>query len=249
MTLNSTDYYYDCIHALETLKTPYAFNKSLNQLLSSDNNKISEKIQKNIQFLSDRWGINPEEIGKPINLSFDLNQITNNSTTYFLQGLEMLKNSQTLSEMTSPVLQYYSYLQIIRGKVNSLVSLDYPTFNRFHGIKLDEYNNYIEGKFAKAGALQSLGIVEGDFLIGKNLYTENTKVSLPELLNEASQNNVNDPCSTFIISWMLSMIVRYNPNLWKQILEGKNDDIVLKIRDFQNEIFPKSIISLLQPFL
>ncbi|MFW9917156.1 MAG: hypothetical protein ACFFGZ_16235, partial [Candidatus Thorarchaeota archaeon] len=53
---------------------------------------------------------------------------------------------------------------------------------------------------------------------------------------------------TFLTSWMLSMLVRYQPKAWQQILSGTDDDIINRIRDFRRNNIPGTIRSFLRDY-
>lgn len=54
---------------------------------------------------------------------------------------------------------------------------------------------------------------------------------------------------TFIGSWLLASLVRFDPLKWQEILLGKKDDIISDKRDYQKSEIPHTIRNLLRRYM
>lgn len=168
------------------------------------------------------------------------------ATIYFRQGLEMLGTSSKMSEFTSPLLEYYGFLQCVKGIIALRLNIIHENFLRYHGLKIvPDDTQYIKAEIKKWGVFQAYLIASGYPKKFLDKYKAGTITeSLPELIKNA------DMFSIFITSWMLSTIVRYQPARWQEILSGfKEDQLIIQVRDFRRRKFPSFLCSLLGQYV
>ena len=79
----------------------------------------------------------------------------------------------------------------------------------------------------------------------KEILSKDYKPTIEQLILDPyflkARRPFEDPTKSIIVSWMLSSIVRYKPNIWEKICLGKEDDIILQIREFRENTLPKCI--------
>ena len=167
---------------------------------------------------------------------------------YFKQGAEMLSASKSIPETSSPLVEYYGYLQCVKGVVLSVMDLNTKFFFKQHGITKNPSNNnssYIDIKIQQYGVFQALILHYGSENLLNRYLSANYTISLEELIENSYQNYVGDAVRAYIGLWMFSSMVRYEPNKLLQILDGEKDDLSWKIKRFREIFVPDSINQLL----
>lgn len=244
---------------LEMLSNPFFLKKKLEEkysardqreigLLNQQKRGFQEKInyyynliKKNLPMRG--WNPKqPSDIAKPLNEKSDFEDIAKKASIYFQQGLELYLTSMTMNQNSSPLIEYYSFLQCAKGSIQLNLDINNQMFT-LHGIidGRDENVNYIRPDIKSFGVFQSLLLISAssneitDFITGKN------NLSLEELLEFYIYPHEAIPAYGFIGSWMLSSLVRYKPEIWQKIYFGLESDVILKINKFRNDIIPNAI--------
>ncbi|GAJ03803.1 unnamed protein product [marine sediment metagenome] len=70
------------------------------------------------------------------NSAFEL--LASEVSLYFHQALQMLKTSQEMSESSSPLVEYYGYLQCVKGIILMELNPNQELFFSYHGISYDK---------------------------------------------------------------------------------------------------------------
>jgi hypothetical protein len=188
-------------------------------------------------------------------LSFD--DDVNEVVMYFKQGLEMYQTSLSMSEFTSPLLEYYALVQCVKGLFRLQFNL--PSKSQlFNGHGLGHKN--MQAKVHKHGVFHALNIISSrggdikeDFL---NKYKEGTMTDklencLKKSISTHYGNNQMPQSSLsycFTASFILSSLVRYNPRKWQEIITGEESELILNIRNFRSNDFPNALRTLLSKF-
>ena len=147
---------------------------------------------------------------------------------------------------TAPLVEYYGLLQCVKGTILMTLNLRNSIFFRYHGLTyIDPSNpdNYIKAEI-KTGVFLAL-------LIRQTFYDEETnRIEMEEYLKENYKPSLKDLINNnsvpavFIISWMLSSLVRYKTKVWQEICAGEEDELITKIQEFRRSTFPKAIKNL-----
>lgn len=211
----------------------------------------------------------PEKIATPVTHKSCLETITTNAIPHFQQGLEMFLTSQTMNINSQPLLEYYSFLQCVKG--NLLLNLEIKDYNllNYHGIKAAKRTRdvIIRAKVKYFGVFQTL------FLLKKPKHVNDSSYDMKKYLNgdyyltleslvkerllekRKDGNDYNkhriandDPMPAFIISNLLSTLVRYYPRKWQEICLGIKTDLILDINKWRRNIFPDAFAKLLPIF-
>jgi len=284
------------IKLLEQVTIPYHLEKCLEQkyfpvedsdkeVLQLKISKYKQKINhffettdiKNIikRYISNNKKNDPYEIIKPVEYKTDIKKIAYKAAIYFQQGLEMLKTAIIMHENVSPLVEYYGFLQCVKGSIILELDIYKDLFFSYHGLtqvkndeicskKLKEKNSltthskiqlskYINAEIKTLGVFSALLLRITDFYEKENKkeYTmdkylqKDYKPSIEEIVSIYHF----DPPSVFIGSWMLSTLVRYKPAKWQEICSGIKDDIITRIRKFRREKIPATIESLLNDYV
>ena len=181
-------------------------------------------------------------IATPVTAKSDFHQIALKAYPYFQQGLEMFLTSMSMNITSSPLVEYYSILQMVKGII--LIDLDINENLLFanHGIVENKHNpdnkGYIMISVKPFGVFQSLLLKDNGKSDIDNYLSNNLDLTLSQLLGkdrlpEGIHFEITDIAPTFMESWMLSTLVRYRPNLWFQICQGFESDDILKIKKFR----------------
>lgn len=202
----------------------------------------------------------PHSLVKPVNSNSNFKEIAENASIYFQQGLELYLSSMNMNINSAPLVEYYSFLQCVKGAV--LLDLEIKDFRLFsqHGlsIKKRRSNSYLRAKVKTFGVFQTLLLLQSskteieDFLYGQyNLTLESLLEAklLRKIKNSQDFNEKRNPMDyappVFIASWMLSSLVRYFPKTWQKIYFGLDDMLILRIGGYRDEYIPEAIDSLL----
>lgn len=215
------------------------YDKKIKNLFSKDWFKTdfhrASKIKKNDFKL--KQIIHP----RPYRTSFK--EVAEEIAVYFRQSIAFFRTALNMPLNTAPLVEYYGLLQCIKGSILMTLNVKNPVFFKYHGLKSIEPDNpddIIKAEI-KPGVFPALLIRHTHFddergRIEMNDYLKkNYTPSLKDLINDEIIPSV------FIVSWMLSTLVRYKPKLWQEICAGEEDNFITKIQRFRREIFPKTI--------
>ncbi|MBA7500836.1 hypothetical protein ES704_03597 [subsurface metagenome] len=160
-----------------------------------------------------------------------------------------------MPDNTAPLVEYYGFLQCAKAKI--IISLDFNEnlFFTKHGIIIQKYSSesskkvsqYLNGRIKPCGVLPLLIIAETQYYAEEKIFEmdkylgRNYCPSLEEMLD---QKHVG-PIEAFIVSWMLSTLVRYQPKKWVDICSGKHNDFGLKISSLRKREIPRAISTML----
>jgi hypothetical protein len=253
---------------LENYKYPYFVETQIRKRLKFLNDKktnpfLSRKIMyeeaiKNLeQEIKKR---NPDSPKHPTNITYSkpdessIKPLAKEISLYFSQAYELFKASVGISIHSSPLTEYYGLLQLVKGVV--LTELEFPrekVFNH-HGIDRAKRNpNSIhQGRIKTHGVFPALlircqgyeGITNSIKPIDINdYYSQQFYPTFENFISDDFQK-LKRPPETFIFSWMLSEIVRYNPLKWQEICTGEKNDWIRKINKFRNGYFIETLKSL-----
>ncbi len=256
-------YHQIVLYNLEKYSIPYYLKKKLitrfNPTCDSKEEQMkSRRIHKTERERKDAKINLLENIHKKANLvktrdfEIDYTEIAIYSSIYFQQIYEMFKTALKMDENSSPLVEYYALLQCVKG----VFCLEYEMkdevfFFTHHGLskkgKYVENRPYMHAKVYDKGVFYSLLLLLAeDNLKGfPNISDYLEKRSVPSFVDVIGSYN---PFDAFVGSWMLSNIVRYKPQLWLKLLEGKDDDIIDTVRDFRGESIPRLIENLFRSY-
>lgn len=228
----------------ERIKIKTVFAESL---FDSFNEKIENKINEylNSDFVSSN-SINRSNMPNIRNIK-SIKKISIESSLYFRQALEMFKASQNMNENSSPLVEYYGYLQCLKGIIVTYLDTEKTKFFSYHGLTTVKNNDsYCQAVIKPFGVFPAfLLIFNKQNMLMKEMLSKDYKPTIEQLLRDPYFLKVKrpfeDPTKSIIVSWMLSSIVRYKPNIWEKICLGKEDDIILYIREFRENTLPECI--------
>ncbi|MHA2231951.1 MAG: YaaC family protein, partial [Candidatus Hodarchaeales archaeon] len=199
------------------------------------------------------------ELAKPRQAPFsnqELTKIALTAATYFEQGLEMLLTAQQMSDKSAPLVEYYGFLQCVKGVIFLELDVHHELFFGRHGLTFEKDDSrYIGAKIMPFGVFSALLLrsesleatefyLSGDFCPTLEQIMSNEHVYIQEKPADFRSPR-SDPVLTFIGSWMLSTLVRYHPEVWLEICEGKTDNIITNIQKFRRSFVPDAVHSLL----
>lgn len=260
-TGNLYRYEYQFLAKLEDLSYPYYLQKQLENYWEIHAKNNPEDIEKAKSHLKERikdyyehdslekselkWGKNKpkniEEIAKPLSLSPGcFERIARRSASFFKQAKVMYETSLNMNDNSSPLVEYYSLLQCVKGSVLLELEVNERILFRSHGITCQfdkKKDNYPKANIKASGVFHSLLLVCDPYDEMNDFFTGKIELSLDKLLKRLHDS----PASAFMLSFILSSLVRYHPEYWQKILLGFDDDIIREINNFQREKLPKSI--------
>jgi len=184
----------------------------------------------------------------------EIREIASKASIYFLQGYEMYKTSLEMDINSSPIIEYYALLQIVKGVIMLELKVEPEEFFSAHGLKRkkkDASPDVVhQAKIQTHGVFAALLIRCTDYLEKddgtKNFtmdeYYDNYFPSLKEMINQKDNRGI---LNVFIFSWMLSEVARYKPEKWKKICEGIDNKWIVNIDDFRDFWLPDAINDLL----
>jgi len=223
------------------------------------NEKIKKYISINYPKLQDEFS----QI-KPIDHTCDFRDIALNASLFFQQGKQMLFTSLDMPESSSPLVEYYGYLQCIKGAILLELSVDFNFFFKHHGVSPTMKNRnekakneqirrefYLRADIKKKGVLQAL-LIRSQGYLGK--YDETRfdcylNGSYKPTLEYVMGLRKADSPNAFLGSWMLSTIVRYEPKKWQSICSGLDGDLIDNIRTFRRNSIPNGLRRLIQSYV
>jgi len=185
----------------------------------------------------------------------EIKELAYRTAIYFHQGYEMFKTAIDMDIISSPILEYYALLQIVKGVIMLELDVDKKDFFGAHGLK--QKKDPLQGIIHQAKP-KTHGVFAA-LVIRCTNYSEDDETG--EIKNYEIEHYYNDyfPTfkeliksirlsfipETFIFSWMLSEIARYKPEEWKSICDGIDNDWIIHINRFREETYPEVIRSLL----
>lgn len=254
-----------CLIELEKLSVPFHLQKLLEKRIKiktvyseSIFDYLNEKIENKINEYLNSDLANSDKISRSnmpnIRDINSLKEVSNESSLYFRQALEMFKASQNMNKNcknSSPLVEYYGYLQCLKGIIATYLDTERTKFFSYHGLTTVKNNDsYCQAEIKPFGVFPAFLLIFGkqNRLI-KEILSKDYKPTIEQLLLDPYFLEVKrpfeDPIKSIIVSWMLSSIVRYKPNIWEKICLGKEDDIKLQIREFRENTLPKCIFRII----
>lgn len=205
----------------------------------------------------------PQDLAKPVNPESKFKKIADKASIYFQQGLELYLSSMNMNINSAPLVEYYGFLQCVKGAV--LLDFEIKDFRLFsqHGltIKRGRSNRNLRAKVMTFGVFQALLLLQSSEPEIENFLHRRYYLTLESLLeekllknvkNSQDSNEIRNPMDyappVFIASWILSSLVRYFPILWQKIYFGLDDMLILRIGEYREKNIPEAIDSILPVF-
>lgn len=262
---------------LEKLSNPYYLHKGLEKKYLTQNTSLKKRLQDEINEYNDKinhynnWlqsnkkikeGRSSQDIAIPVDENSDLETIAKKAASFFQQGLEMYLTSQKMHINSSPLVEYYSFLQCVKGRVLLDLEIKDNSLFSFHGLIVDREatNTYMKVKVKPFGVFQALLLLKGsiteinDYLSGKYVLKLESLIEKKLLQKTFDPTNFiekrvdrDDPMPRFVMSFILSSLVRYFPQVWQEIYLGLSDSIILKIHDYRRDEITDALDAIL-PF-
>ncbi len=187
----------------------------------------------------------------------EIKNLAKKASIYFSQGSEMYKTSFDMNINSSPIIEYYALLQIVKGVI--LLELDVETGSFFGAHGLVRKSN-ISPDIVHQTRIKTHGVFtallirctqylkqeDGTRIFAMDKYFYKYNPTLREMVNSRTLSSIPD---AFIFTWMLSEIARYQPEKWKEICDGEESDWIVHINKFKEEILPDVIRSLITSHL
>ncbi len=210
--------------------------------------------------------LNPQDLAVPRNAESNFSNIAGEAAIYFKQGQEMLKTSIAMHENSSPLVEYYGFLQCVKGTILLELEVNQDLFFSYHGLmpaRPQNKPNYINAKIMPFGVFPAL-LLRVDkyyFYMHNNMdeamntfFSGSHCLSIETIIDSKAYYDSYDPhyhgnmIYAYIGSWILSSLVRYHPKTWEEILQGKNDEIIRMIRDYRRYEISRAIRNLLREY-
>lgn len=248
---NSID---ECIRMLERAQIPCYIEKFLQSQYTTNEERIlglhktfSESFDQSLALIQNHWKkINSDLIGYRYSIN-GIPELAEEIALYFRQGRELLALSLGIFENSSPLVEYYGFLQCVKGAI--LLKLDVKDkklFSRYGLSSQSTDDGYIEAKIHEKGVFTTLLLYQYPDHVIKHYIENHLKNKLNVTLKESmKQVGHLSHVPAFITSFLLSNLVRYHPRTWNELLSGKKDDLIADINDFRRQIIPTAIQSLL----
>ena len=125
----------NCIELLNILSLPYYHQKSIEEEFSNNDSRYKQRIEQRftvilhiLSLFSSKIGKDQNELGKPHSINTNFQEVAKTCKIYFKQGAEMLSASKSIPETSSPLVEYYGYLQWVKGAVLSVMDLNTKFF-------------------------------------------------------------------------------------------------------------------------
>jgi len=240
------------------------YEEKINYFFSLEKNVKGVQRQINLLKLKSKLNYIDTVKARIFNNEKEITNTARKASIYYQQALEMYQTSINMPETTSPLIEYYALLQCVKGSVLLDLDIKEDVFFRHHGISsIIKENSYINAIIQPVGVFSALTLrfahyqnqrdEEGETILYKNemevYFKEYFIPSLEEIICQPNSFTYELSHNTlplvFIGSWMLSILVRYNPLIWQDILAGQKNDLIYFIRDFREEEIPKAIESCL----
>lgn len=259
MALNSSGHLNQALARLETMTIQFSLERFLEQTGKSlkaepridHYNGVFSKFQlkKRVQSSLSAKNKNFNDLISLRDVNADINDLANEIVEYLHQGLEMLRTSLLMPEKTAPLLEYYGFLQCVKAYILVDLKVDDGIYFINHGLAikqpLEEGDlSYIRAKIMVHGVFPVLLIRSGNVKDLDHFYKQDYFPNLEEILYNMN-TKTNHPAYVFLGMWMLSMLVRYHPIKWREILDGKKNAILDDIRTFRRVQFPQTLSNML----
>lgn len=252
---------FDHTMSLEKYSNPSFLKNLLDAKYKSENNSIIDKnetradliikkTQKLIDIREPEHISNYDQLVIPHEKKTDFKEISNLASTFFQHALELYLTAFSMSNNTSPLIEYYSLLQCVKGRI--LLDFKVPDFILFskHGISWKK-----KGEFDLKFQVKDIGVFQGLLILDKSLLLEELVkylekkyiLTFQDLIEKKMKYKTNtgitseqrvlegDPISAFLVSFGLSCFVRYHPLTWKKILIGEETSINLAINNYRRD--------------
>lgn len=246
----------ECLRMLERVQIPYHIEQFLRSQYATSDKRIlglhkhfSDEFDQSLALIQNHWKNTQFQnlIGYQYSID-NIPELAEEIALYFHQGRELLELSLGKFENSSPLVEYYGFLQCIKGV--ALLKLDVKDRKLFvhHGLSSQSNDGeYIEAIIKNKGVFIILLLYQNSKHVVEHYVDNHLKVNLNVTLKESMEqvgylNNVG----AFITSFLLSNLVRYHPRTWNELLSGKKDDIIADINDFRRQVIPIAIKSLIQ---
>lgn len=184
----------------------------------------------------------------------EIKELAYDISLYFSQGYEMYKTSIDTDISSSPIIEYYAILQIIKAIILLELEVDKQEFLSAHGLerkKIKSDKSILQVKTKTHGVFAALLLRTSSFLIKEDgtktseleKYYNNYFPKFEELVDK--QIVYLGIPESFIFIWVLSEIARYQPKKWREICLGEKNDWITSINEFREEAIPKLFFDLL----
>jgi len=251
------------LRKLDQLSIPYFLQKRLEERYQSPEARIRERFEEIATEYEDRIAYfaktvlknrcTPQEVATPTTQESDFSAIAEEAAIYFQQGREMLQTSLDMPENSSPLVEYYGFLQCAKGMILLELNVNQKLLFSHHGLAFAKTNSrYISATIKERGVFSALLLRRGGVIFKK--YEEAIEVFFSQLYSRSLEEVVTDrhkqgdPVYAFMGSWMLSSLVRYRPLKWEEIQGGKKDDIISSIREYRKQELSQALENLLREY-
>lgn len=250
---NSID---DCLRILERAQIPCYIEKFLQSQYTTNDKRIlglhktfSNNFDQSLALIQNHWkNIDFQNLIGYRHSINDIPELAEEIALYFHQGRELLALSLGVFENSSPLVEYYGFLQCVKGAI--LLKLDVKDKKLFtrHGLSSRPTDDgYIEAKILNKGVFITLLLYQYSDHVVKHYIDNHLKNKLNVTFKESmKQVGYLNHVPAFITSFLLSNLVRYHPRIWNELLSGKKDDIIADINDIRRQLIPTAIMQLIQ---
>ncbi|MCE7746753.1 MAG: hypothetical protein GPJ51_00020 [Candidatus Heimdallarchaeota archaeon] len=184
----------------------------------------------------------------------EIKKLVDEISLYFSQGYEMYKTSIDADISTSPIIEYYAILQIIKAIILLELEVDTREFLSAHGLerkKIVSNNTIFQVKAKTHGVFAALLLrttslkIEEDGTLTSELhkYYTNYYPKFEDFVDK--QLPYFRIPESFIFLWILSEIARYQPKKWREICSGVKNNWIDNIDLFREEGVPKLFFDLI----
>ncbi len=227
-------------------------------VLSFSLNDSEEEIIERIRELKENVQTKESKIKAKVSLpktDEEIKELTDEISLYFSQGYEMYKTSIDADVSTSPIVEYYAMLQIIKAFILLELEVDTQEFLGAHGLERKKNindNTIFQVKTKTHGVFAALLLRTTSFTIEEDgthtselhkYYTDYYPKFEDFVNKKLPYFRIPD---TFIFLWILSEIARYQPQKWREICSGVKNNWIDKIDLFREEAVPKLFFDLLE---
>lgn len=185
----------------------------------------------------------------------EIKELADEISLYFSQGYEMYKTSIDADVSTSPIIEYYAMLQIIKAFILLELDVDTKEFLGAHGLerkKIVSEDTIFQVKTKTHGVFAALLLRTTSFIIEEDgthsselhKYYTNYYPKIEDFVVK-QQPYFRIP-ESFIFLWILSEIARYQPKKWREICSGVKNNWIDNIDLFREEGVPKLFFDLLE---
>jgi len=227
-------------------------------VLSFSLNDSEEEIIERIRDLKENIQTKESKIKAKVSLpktDEEINELADEISLYFSQGYEMYKTSIDADVSTSPIVEHYAMLQIIKAFILLELEVDTQEFLGAHGLerkKIISDNTIFQVKTKTHGVFAALLLRTTSFTIEED-GTHTSELHkyyidyYPKFEDFVDKQlpSFSIP-ESFIFLWILSEIARYQPKKWREICSGVKNNWIDNIDLFREEGVPKLFFDLLE---